>query len=65
MVVKPWAVHVFVRGHYTGAYRYATEQEADADAADRRQCFTVLGCRYVVARSSVRLSPGREHHVAA
>ena len=43
-----WAVHVIVLGLYVGAYKFDTEAEARADAADRRRKFSVLGCRYIV-----------------
>ena len=43
-----WSVHVIVCGMYVGAYKFATEAEARADAVDRRRKFGVLGCRYIV-----------------
>jgi len=46
--VGRWSVHVIVCGLYVGAYKFATEVDARADAADRRRKFGVLGCRYIV-----------------
>ena len=57
-LVGRWFVHVIVCGIYTGAYKFDTEEQAQADAADRRRKFGVLGCRYIVA-------PNAEAHASA
>ncbi len=44
-ISKPHKVHVWVSGHYCGAYEFATPEEADADYK-YREGFHVLGCFY-------------------
>lgn len=48
-LVGPWFVHVFVRGHYAGAYRFRRRFEAVRDKKDR-ESLAAVGCSYVISR---------------
>lgn len=41
-------VHVYVRGHYSGAYDFTSLAEAQEDAAERRRMMGILGISYIV-----------------
>ena len=45
-------VHLWVTGHYAGAYAFATLEEAEADAAERRATMGPPGIRYAVSESA-------------
>lgn len=49
-IVRSWFVHVFVRGNYSGAYRFDKKREAMRDMRDRASRLRVLGCSYCVSR---------------
>lgn len=46
--VHAWFVDAYVCGHPSGSYPHNCETAAEADAADRRRRFSVLGCSYRV-----------------
>lgn len=50
-ICSAWRVDVYVRGYFSGSYDHATEDEAHADAIERRKKFGVLGCNYIVAKN--------------
>lgn len=47
---RTWYLHVFVRGHYSGAYVFPTKKAAIADRDDRRKRLSVVGCHYHVSK---------------
>lgn len=46
-----WIVEVWVCGNYSVFYEHETEEQAEADAAQRRKDFGILGCRYKVRQN--------------
>ena len=44
---RAW-VHVYLRGHYSGAYDFPSLDEAWEDAAERRRKMGILGIGYIV-----------------
>lgn len=45
-------VHVWVCGDYSGAYEFATREEAETDMKEREK-FRVLGCYYEIESPNV------------
>ena len=50
-----WLVEVWVCGNYGGFYEHETEEQAEADAAQRRKDFGILGCRSGVCLSRTQI----------
>ena len=50
----PWFVHVWVYGHYSGAYEFSSKEAAERDADDRRTNLArgIKGLRYIVSQRS-------------
>lgn len=48
----PWCVHVLAYGHDSGGYEFASEREAQDDAADRRATMArgIKGLCYIVSQ---------------
>lgn len=49
-LVMWWAVEVWVRGNYAGAYYHRTKADAEKDATERRKNYSALGCYYIVRK---------------